>query len=197
MFSRPVEDLIDTSQFPTGLVEVRDDPVRGRGVYAKKDIPEGVKICFTGGILKVGRNKKTIKIGNNKILPLTNAPCFDVLDSSCQKVTPLCWTKVKKDSLPPLSLLNDKNVTAFVQTSDTVTNSLAIGQFIRPAGQLKPDESNINDSCEIILVDASKAANCTLFDDNICLCNNKTCICWTRIDMWLGTKAFSRCHRFI
>ena len=158
VWSRPVEDLIDTSRFPTGLVEVRDDPVRGRGVYAKKDIPSGVKICFDGGFLKVGLRRP---IQGNKVVLM--APTYDVNDSSCAATSPTDWTGVKTDSLPPSWMLQNEDLMAFFQTSDTVTHSLGIGQFIRLAGQLKPDESNINDCCKVI-DDAEWASNCKYKD---------------------------------
>ena len=159
VFSCPVEDLLDTRRFPTDLVEVRDNPEGGRGVYAKKDIPKGVKICFRGGTLKVG-NSKVFNFRNTII----KAHCFDLTDTRCFPTNPTNWTGVKKDLLP--AQIDDNSLSVFIQGSDTFTHALGIAQFIRQGDQLKPDETNIKNVCEV-LINSILASNCDMSEDNI------------------------------
>ena len=185
------EDIIDASDVPV-LVEVRDHPVRGKGVYAKKRIPAGTLICFFGGTVRIGKSKVTntihsLRLEKDGILP----SCIDPLtlkDTLVFGMWPQAWTGLKKlnhgtqqrDLVFFLSGRNEGIIVTCLKNNFFFSlfaerESLAIGQFIR---YLKP-EILIDDARPAAISEASRkipslSVNCLLLSDDIWIKTTRT-----------------------
>ena len=166
MVTTTVDDMIDSSGIPTDLVEVRDDPVNGRGVYAKKFIRSGTRFCFYSGTVKIVKDAVVRKGGGGLILknegfkhPMLNPAINRVMYSIFE--LPVNWYRMKTALKTP----KDAPMTLVIFPQKEVTNNVAVGQFIRQqcsVFKIDPNETDMSNAVKGMRKEKYGEENCSI-----------------------------------